>query len=897
MAGEYTFWLVDVLAHDGSSEITLRYSDIGYTTKPGDTPANTTFEPRLNDPGSLSRSTFASGTTKGSVEVGYGRVILENADGALAALRGYGWGRQIRIWSITTRLDPNKVAFTNAVRQFTGIVSHVEADYDRIFLVIRDELGLLDVPLQDARFDGTSTGATGIEGNENVEGLVKPMAFGANLRNIALPLVNNSKEARGWNFDRSGAVKPTDALTALRNAGATYTLSGTDHADLATLFAATVTAGQADTCIAESLLRTSGSVTGEITADVTIAPEVTNLLQYSEDFSNAAWTKSSASITANAATAPDGIGGADKLVEAAATADHMTYQAVSFVSGNQYTFSLYAKAAERSAVSLLLSSAAFGSGQQVTFDLANETATVDGGAPTHAITEIGGGWYRVSITATATSTVAANAVAYLFNGTRSYTGDGASGAYLWGAMLNTGALKPYLPTAVNRLTYSEQFDNAAWSKDVGITVTANSTVAPDGTTTADTVEQTTTGTDVEIEQSVTVTPGTSNRITFSVYLKQGTAAYTSLYTFFSDSSTKGSYLILTWSTLALSVGAADGGGVVPYDYGIKEVGDGWYRLWMEVDDANDGANTSVKARFYPAARQAFTGTVYMWGAQINEGALRPYVKTEAVLNPPKRVEATAARVAEAILAEHGYSIEPDSLLALDRKNPAMVGAYFDEEITVLQAAQQVLESIGGYLIAAASGTYRVGRFEAPSGTVRKAITEDITLDGDGSALTLLPTDDNGTGIPSYRLTVAYDRNWTEQDADALAGSVSQDNRVLFGKPSLEVFAEDTSIQTKHPEAREAFIDTLLNDEADASAEASRRLTFEKSEKTRFRVPLPAEQARYDSDDSTPLDIGDRVTLVTDRFGFSSATDFVVIGVDQLFGDGTVTLDVVNSSEW
>lgn len=39
----------------------------------------------------------------------------------------------------------------------------------------------------------------------------------------------------------------------------------------------------------------------------------------------------------------------------------------------------------------------------------------------------------------------------------------------------------------NLLTYTEQFDNAAWKKAVGATVTANSTVAPDGTTTADTV--------------------------------------------------------------------------------------------------------------------------------------------------------------------------------------------------------------------------------------------------------------------------------------------------------------------------------------------------------------------------------------------------------------------------
>ncbi|WP_156920677.1 phage head spike fiber domain-containing protein [Fundidesulfovibrio putealis] len=46
-----------------------------------------------------------------------------------------------------------------------------------------------------------------------------------------------------------------------------------------------------------------------------IEEQRTNLLYPSEDFSNAAWTKTRATITANAAVAPDGTMTADKLVE------------------------------------------------------------------------------------------------------------------------------------------------------------------------------------------------------------------------------------------------------------------------------------------------------------------------------------------------------------------------------------------------------------------------------------------------------------------------------------------------------------------------------------------------------------------------------------------------------
>lgn len=51
----------------------------------------------------------------------------------------------------------------------------------------------------------------------------------------------------------------------------------------------------------------------------------------------------------------------------------------------------------------------------------------------------------------------------------------------------TTTARPVLSSRVNLLTYSEQFDNAAWLKDAGGTITANNQTAPDGTMTADTL--------------------------------------------------------------------------------------------------------------------------------------------------------------------------------------------------------------------------------------------------------------------------------------------------------------------------------------------------------------------------------------------------------------------------
>jgi hypothetical protein len=69
----------------------------------------------------------------------------------------------------------------------------------------------------------------------------------------------------------------------------------------------------------------------------------------------------------------------------------------------------------------------------------------------------------------------------------------------------------------NLLTWTEQFDNASWSKVVGATVSANTAVAPDGTTTADTISfNTTNGNRVEQTGGTAINGET---LTVSMWLK------------------------------------------------------------------------------------------------------------------------------------------------------------------------------------------------------------------------------------------------------------------------------------------------------------------------------------------------------------------------------------------
>jgi len=185
----------------------------------------------------------------------------------------------------------------------------------------------------------------------------------------------------------------------------------------------------------------------------------TNLLTYSEQFDNADWIKSRCTVTANAITAPDGTLTADKMVEDTQTgAHHLNRGGFAFVSGTTYTISQHVKAAERNKCALGLGNSTVtfnGGAAAATFDLVAKTATKGAYGLSAGIQELPGGWFRVWLTGTADSTGNDTAFApFLNNGsTTSYTGDGTSGIYIWGAQLEVGSFPTsYVPTTTTAVT-------------------------------------------------------------------------------------------------------------------------------------------------------------------------------------------------------------------------------------------------------------------------------------------------------------------------------------------------------------------------------------------------------------------------------------------------------------
>ena len=198
------------------------------------------------------------------------------------------------------------------------------------------------------------------------------------------------------------------------------------------------------------------------TGSLLLEPESTNLVTYSEDFSNATWLIQNATVTTNDVVSPDGTQNADKLIENSSNSTHRILTNAGLTISGNVVISVFAKKGERNWIRLTNNNivGAF-------FNLENGIIGGVSSGINAKIENYNNGWYRCSISATAVANERIGI--YLSNNgvDTTYQGDGTSGVYLWGAMIEqNSSITSYIPTSDSTVTRNADVCINAGSSDL-----------------------------------------------------------------------------------------------------------------------------------------------------------------------------------------------------------------------------------------------------------------------------------------------------------------------------------------------------------------------------------------------------------------------------------------------
>ena len=356
----------------------------------------------------------------------------------------------------------------------------------------------------------------------------------------------------------------------------------------------------------------------------------TNLAAYSEEFSNAYWTKTTTTITDNTAANPiNGATTADTLTRTGGLSGFLRRQ---IAQTGITTFSVFAKSGSTNLVRLNVYDGSTDRG--ATYNLTTGAITTIYGSPLFTLAQdFGSGWYRISIAVNAASysdcQVHLDSVnSVIIFGAQLETGDIATdyiatttAAVSVGPVANVPRLDylnsscPRLllePQRTNLITFSEQIDNAAYSK-LNTTVTSNATTSPTGYQDADKIIANTTNGVHNVSQSFSI--GSSTAYTASIYAKKG--EYSGLRINFTSSAN-------TFVSVNLNTGVIQSfGGSIYLSSSITSVGNDWYLVTMSFlpPIVSSSLNFIIEN---PVGTASFAGDntsgIFLWGAQLEVGA-------------------------------------------------------------------------------------------------------------------------------------------------------------------------------------------------------------------------------------------------------------------------------------
>src|SRR5450830_1780956 len=216
-----------------------------------------------------------------------------------------------------------------------------------------------------------------------------------------------------------------------------------------------------------------------------------------------------------------------------------------------------------------------------------------------------------------------------------------------------------------------------------------------------------------------------------------------------------------------------------------------------------------------------------------------------------------------------------NLAAFDAAHPQPVGLYVADRTNQAQAVQQLAASVGAQAIMSRTGQLRLVQIALPAAGVPVEIGPDQMKERSLRQVQRLPV--------VAAVKIGFDRNWTVQAS--LTTSIPPEHADLYATEWLTATAVDEEVRARYRLTDDpAQIDTCLKVEADAQAEAARRLALNK---------VPRAVYEFDGEpEMMLLELGRPVVLRNERFGLQDGVPGVVVLLSHNWLASRVTVGIM-----
>lgn len=313
-------------------------------------------------------------------------------------------------------------------------------------------------------------------------------------------------------------------------------------------------------------------------------------------------------------------------------------------------------------------------------------------------------------------------------------------------------------------------------------------------------------------------------------------------------------------------------------------------LWYDVDPINglDDAYTPVVddggvAYTVTASNPPSSGQVYVDYAngRIRLGtaptlALRVTAKSlfgaSVVGASPAAGAEIAADLAEALLTLNmgltAGDLDSTSFAALASANTYTLGGWYKTAPTGLEVMDAIMSSVGGYYTTARGGTVTVGIWAAPTATAETDSEIDFVITDQDIAQDTLRCEP--VASPPYRIEIGWGRAHAVVGSAEFAGAVTDARRAFLSREYRYAVASNATTEARYLLSEPLKRDTLLQEEADATALAASEAGLYAVARETVRVRL---QLRPFS-----LEPGDQVWIRSDLYAIDAA--YRIVGLDD-----------------